>query len=66
MPHNQAKSRQDRPGRDERLGFRIDEHQTLSLSNRDREAFFNALVNPPAPSDRLQRALAEHKRRVAP
>jgi hypothetical protein len=24
------------------------------------------LVNPPAPSERLQRAFAEHKRRVVP
>jgi hypothetical protein len=25
--------------------------------------FFDALVSPPAPSERLQRAFAEHKRR---
>lgn len=43
----------------------IAEHETLTLSGRDRKAFFDALVNPPAPSERLRRALAEHKRRVA-
>ena len=43
----------------------IAEHETLVLSDRDRNAFFDALVNPPAPSERLARALAEHKRRVA-
>jgi uncharacterized protein (DUF1778 family) len=43
----------------------IAEHETLTLSDRDREAFFDALVNPPEPSRRLKRALAEHRRRVA-
>src|SRR3954451_17817111 len=42
----------------------IAEHETLALTDRDRVAFFNALVNPPKPSARLARALAEHKRRV--
>ena len=43
----------------------IAEHETLVLSDRDRETFFNALINPPKPSKRLVRALAAHKRRVA-
>jgi uncharacterized protein (DUF1778 family) len=43
----------------------IAEHETLSLSERDRKAFFDALVNSPKPSERLVHALAEHKRRVA-
>lgn len=42
----------------------IAEHETLALSDRDREAFFEALMHPPEPSERLLRALAEHKRRV--
>jgi uncharacterized protein (DUF1778 family) len=42
----------------------IAEHETLALSDRDRKAFFDALINPPKPSERLIRALAEHKRRV--
>jgi uncharacterized protein (DUF1778 family) len=43
----------------------IAEHETLVLSDRDRTAFFDALINPPKPSERLKRALTEHKRRVA-
>jgi uncharacterized protein (DUF1778 family) len=43
----------------------IAEQETLSLSERDRMAFFDALVRPPKPSERLARAMAEHKRRVA-
>jgi uncharacterized protein (DUF1778 family) len=43
----------------------IAEHETLVLSDRDRAAFFDALIDPPEPSERLVRALAEHKRRVA-
>jgi uncharacterized protein (DUF1778 family) len=39
-------------------------HETLVLSERDRAVFFDALVDPPAPNDRLARAFAEHKRRV--
>ena len=42
----------------------IAEHETLLLSDRDQAVFFDALVSPPAPSERLQRAFAEHKRRV--
>lgn len=42
----------------------ISEHETLVLSDRDRAVFFDALVSPPAPSERLQCAFAEHKRRV--
>jgi uncharacterized protein (DUF1778 family) len=32
---------------------------------RDRDAFIAALIEPPEPSERLQRALAEHKSRIA-
>ena len=31
------------------------------MSDRDREAFFEALINPPKPSERLVRALAAHQ-----
>lgn len=44
----------------------IAEYDTLVLSERDRAVFFNTLVNPPPPSERLARAFAEHKRRIAP
>jgi uncharacterized protein (DUF1778 family) len=43
----------------------IAEHETLVLSERDRKAFFDALVDPPEPGERLVRALKEHKHRVA-
>ena len=43
----------------------IAEHDMLMLSDRDRQAFFDALINPPKSSARLARALAAHKRRVA-
>ena len=42
----------------------IAEHETLTLSAKDREAFFEALVNPPEPNERLVRALADHARRI--
>jgi uncharacterized protein (DUF1778 family) len=42
----------------------ITEHETLSLSEGDRQAFFAALTKPQKPSPRLTRALAEHKRRI--
>ena len=41
-------------------------HETLVLSDRDREVFFEALVHPPEPHERLRRAFAEHKRRIVP
>lgn len=43
----------------------IAEHEALALSERDRAAFFEALVDPPEPSDRLLGAFLEHRRRVA-
>lgn len=43
----------------------IAEHETLALSDRDRKAFFDALIHPPKLPERLVAALAEHKRRVA-
>ena len=43
----------------------IAEHETLVLSERDRQVFFDTLINPPKPSERLRRALAEHRRRIA-
>ena len=42
----------------------IAEHETLTLSDRDRKAFFDALINPPEPAERLKRAMAAHKRRI--
>ena len=42
----------------------IAEHETLTLSERDRAAFFEALLNPSEPHERMARALAEHQRRI--
>jgi uncharacterized protein (DUF1778 family) len=38
----------------------IAEHETLVLSERDRDVFFDTLVNPPPLNDRLKRAFAAH------
>src|SRR5271166_6379333 len=42
----------------------IAEHETVVLSDRDRAVFFDALVSPPGLSEQLERAFAEHRRRV--
>ncbi len=43
----------------------IAEHETLVLSDRDRAVFFETLINPPRPNEKLRAAFAEHARRVA-
>ena len=43
----------------------IAEHETLILSDLDRKVFFDTLMSPPHASERLVRALAEHKHRVS-
>ena len=43
----------------------IAEHELMILSDRDRRIFFEALINPPEPAERLQRAIAEHRTRIA-
>ncbi len=43
----------------------IAEHEMLILSERDRDVFFNALIDHPAPNERLSRAFADHKNRIA-
>jgi uncharacterized protein (DUF1778 family) len=42
----------------------IREHDTMVLSQRDAEAFLEAVPDPPQPSARLLEAIAEHSRRV--
>lgn len=39
----------------------ISEHELMSLTARDTKAFINALLKPPAPGKRLQRAAARYK-----
>jgi uncharacterized protein (DUF1778 family) len=43
----------------------IGQHETLNLSVRDRAAFFDVLTKPREPSERLGRAFAAERRRVA-
>jgi len=42
----------------------LSEQETMVLSGRDAELFFDALANPPALSSGLVVALEEHSRRV--
>lgn len=44
----------------------LERHESLSLSDADRAAFFDALVHPPKPNARLRRALREERARVEP
>src|SRR5437899_7267920 len=39
----------------------LDEHERMVLTGADREAFFEALMNPPEPSDKLIAALRRHR-----
>ncbi len=42
----------------------IHEHESITLTQADWGVFLDALENPPEPSARLKRALAEHKKHV--
>lgn len=39
----------------------ISEHKTIIASQKDREIFFEALINPPEPNARLKKAAARYK-----
>jgi uncharacterized protein (DUF1778 family) len=39
----------------------LDEHERLVLTGADREAFLEALMNPPEPSEKLIGALRRHR-----
>lgn len=43
----------------------IARHETLVLSERDRAVFFDALMDPPPPNERLLRAFREAEERIA-
>ena len=43
----------------------ISRHETLVLSERDRQVFFDALIHPPKPNARLRRAFHSAKQRIA-
>jgi uncharacterized protein (DUF1778 family) len=40
----------------------VKEHQIISLTARDTEAFVNALLKPPAPSKKLKRAAKRYQK----
>jgi len=42
----------------------IEQHETLVLSERDRKVFFDVLMNPPQPGERLKRAFAAARHRI--
>lgn len=42
----------------------IRKNSSIILSNEDRDAFLNALENPPEPSKKLKQAIKHHKRLV--
>jgi uncharacterized protein (DUF1778 family) len=44
----------------------IDRHETLDLSERDRQIFFETLINPAKPNARLKRAFKAERERIAP
>jgi len=44
----------------------IARHETLVLSERDRQIFFDALIHPPKPGARLRRAFKIERERLAP
>lgn len=39
----------------------LDEHERMVLTGADRKAFFEALMNPPEPSEKLIAALRRHR-----
>jgi len=39
----------------------LDEHERMVLTGRDRDAFLDAVANPPAPTKKLVSALKRHR-----
>jgi uncharacterized protein (DUF1778 family) len=44
----------------------IGRHETLDLSEHDRQIFFETLINPARPNTRLKRAFKAERKRIAP
>ena len=42
----------------------IEAHETIRLTHAEQEAFVTALLNPPAPNERLQRAAREYRQKL--
>jgi uncharacterized protein (DUF1778 family) len=49
---------------DEAARRTIEEHESWTLTGRDREIFVNALLHPPAPNQAMRAAFRSHKKRV--
>ena len=43
----------------------VRQNELVELSRRDRIAFVEALLNPPSPNDRLQKAMHRHNQTIA-
>lgn len=43
----------------------LDEHERMLLTGADRDAFLNAVTNPPEPADELVAALRRHREALA-
>ncbi len=43
----------------------IDRHNSILASQKDKEIFFNAIMNPPKPSEKLERAASRFKEALA-
>jgi uncharacterized protein (DUF1778 family) len=42
----------------------IDSHERITLSARDWEVFYDALINPPEPNEKLKEAARRYRERV--
>jgi uncharacterized protein (DUF1778 family) len=42
----------------------IQEHETWTLRDKDRDVFMNAFLNPPSPTSRMKTAVARYKKRT--
>jgi uncharacterized protein (DUF1778 family) len=43
----------------------MDRHNSILASRRDKEIFFDAIMNPPKPNERLQKAALRYKETLA-
>jgi len=42
----------------------VEKHNAILASEKDKEVFFNALINPPAPNNSLKKAFKQHKEAI--
>jgi uncharacterized protein (DUF1778 family) len=48
----------------EKANIILEERKTILASKKDREIFFNALINPPKPNDKLKAAAKLYKQAI--